>query len=501
MPYSFNDDFNENGSYDYGYDAGTGYSVKDVSEEEKNKAFSEALGLVRREMINRYSTAELSNGGPVVTEEARKTARRIYSDYNTQMGNRGGIPIQMSRDDFVSHVVAELFGMGVITPLLADMPIEDIAVNGPKEVVVFREGHWEYLPGYQFESAERALEMINRGISAGNKKANQVIPIADGVLPGKERVSVVTYPVTDTWPVIVIRCHRSKDITLTDFTKKYKSNRSVEEEERLNKAKFLVDYTKSDTGGMLTAKAAYYLHAAVLTGLNIVLVGPTGCGKTTMLTALGKCIPEWNRILIIEDTPEIDLYPGSDAPHNVIYLRTRAASVDGNLPAVKQSDLVKLALRQRPDALTLGEARGEEVFDLLNALNTGHKNGLTSLHAEGEKEVFGRIYMMLAQSEQGRHLDRFRAANLAANTMNILVTLQVHGNNRYVKSIAEYSGRIANADVSPEPEIVPIFENVGGPTGHLSEMLSDSCFIEKFSAAGMPRYTYTTDPLPQTAEF
>ena len=336
--------------------------------------------------------------------------------------------------------------------------------------------------------------MINRGISKSGKKANPVTPIVDGILPGGERVSIVTYPVTDAWPTISIRAHRSKDIQLSDFTRKYEAKDN--DSERFDLTKYLPDYTQTDTGGMLTAKAATYLHAAVLTGLNIVLVGPTGCGKTTMLTALGKCIPPGKRILIIEDTPEIDLYPNAKTPNNVIYLRTRAASLDGNVAAVEQADLVKLALRQRPDALTLGEARGKEVFDLLNALNTGHKNGLTSLHAEGPNEVFGRIYMMLSQSEQGRHLDRYRAANLAAGTMNILVTLQIHGSRRSVHSIVEYSGKLVNEDTTPEPELVPVFLNGGGRNGDLGPMLRNSCFAQKFEDAGMPEYAYTTQPLP-----
>lgn len=456
--------------------------------------FLEAVGMVREELSRTYTAQDFSNAGPRIEADAQRTAREVYQRYNALAGEKGYPTVDMPREEFVQKVINEILGMGELTPLLNDQRIEDTVVNGPNEVRVFYGGLWHNVEGLRFQSSERLLEIINRGISRSGKKANQATPVIDGILPDGERVSIVTYPITDTWPVISIRSHRSNNIQLTDFTKKYVVNEK--DQKKFDVAHLLPDYTKTDTGGMLSAKAATYLHAAVLAGLNIVVIGPTGCGKTTLLTALGKCIPSGRRILIIEDTPEIELHPKNEAPNNVIYLRTRAASLDSNLPPVTQADLVKLALRQRPDALTLGEARGEEVFDLLNALNTGHKNGLTSLHAEGCNEVFGRVFMMLSQSEQGRHLDRFRAASLAASTMNIIVTLQIHGARRSVQSIVEYSGKLRNQDTSPEPEIVPIFENEGGLYGDLGPMLSASNFGIKFRDAGIPEWAFTPMPLP-----
>ena len=497
MSFGFNDfdSFDESYSDDnynysnYGQNAG-----KTLLNSKEKNPFLEGVGMVRDELSRTYNAQDFANAGPRIEADAQKTAREVYSRYNTAAGEKGYLTIDMPREEFVLKVINEILGMGELTPLLNDQKIEDTVVNGPNEVRVFYGGLWHEVPGMKFQNSDRLLEIINRGISRSGKKANQATPIIDGILPGGERVSVVTYPITDVWPVISIRSHRSNHIQLMDFTKKYEVNEK--DLKKFDVAHLLPDYTKTDTGGMLTAKAATFLHAAVLAGLNIVVIGPTGCGKTTLLTALGKCIPSGRRILIIEDTPEIELHPKTEAPNNVIYLRTRAASLDSNLPPVTQADLVKLALRQRPDALTLGEARGEEVFDLLNALNTGHKNGLTSLHAEGYNEVFGRVFMMLSQSEQGRHLDRFRAASLAANTMNIIVTLQLHGARRSVQSIVEYSGKLVNQDTSPEPEIVPIFLNEGGLFGNLGPMLTQSNFAQKFRDAGIPEYAFTPGALP-----
>ncbi|TFH33283.1 MAG: hypothetical protein E4G99_11625, partial [Anaerolineales bacterium] len=244
-----------------------------------------------------------------------------------------------------------------------------------------------------------------------------------------------------------------------------------------------------DAEAMLSLKAAAYLHAAVLAGLNIVAVGPTGSGKTTLLMALGRKIPKGQRILIIEDTPEIDLYPDDPTPNNVLYLRTRPSTVEG-LRSIEQEDLVKLALRQRPDALTLGEARGPEVFDLLNALNTGHKNGLTSLHAYGADELFSRMYMMLAQSERGRHLDPYRAANLVASTLHVVVSLEMIGKARFVRTVAELTGKVVQTGTAYEPEMKAIFQR-DSAGGRLNGPLHASVHAPMLKNAGIREDVFT----------
>jgi len=160
------------------------------------------------------------------------------------------------------------------------------------------------------------------------------------------------------------------------------------------------------------------------------------------------------------------------------------------LREIPQEDLVKLALRQRPDALTLGEARGPEVFDLLNALNTGHKNGLTSLHAYGVEELFGRIFLMLSQSERGRHLDAYRAANLVASTLHVAVSIEMVGNNRFVKTIAELTGKVRKVGTSYEPEVKPIFQR-SGSRGKLEGPLTDSSHENLFRITSIPPNVYS----------
>jgi Flp pilus assembly protein, ATPase CpaF len=452
----------------------------DLAKQVGGFGYQDALRRVREELSHLYAADQLTNAGPKVTQSAKEIAGRIYRQSMEALATQGKA-IEMSLDDFCDQAVSDLLGMGAIEPLLADATIEDIAINGPSEVMVFRGGAWERTP-VTFDSPERLLEVLNRGIAGSNRKANQVEPIADAILPGKQRISIVTYPITDTWPSAVIRIQRASGISLADMVSRPPYKSAAEQQLKHTE---LPDYASTYAGGMLSGEAAAYLHAAVLAGLNIAVIGPTGVGKTTFLTALGRCIPMDQRMLIIEDTPEININPNETLPHNILYLRTRESTVEG-ISSVKQENLVRLALRQRPDALTLGEARGAEVFDLLNALNTGHKNGLTSLHSESSDQFFDRIFMMLAQSERGRFLDQYRAAKLVASTLNIVITLELDGHNRKIRSIAELTGRVTSG-ATAEPEILLAFENTGSGIGKIRR---ESAFAKKFVELGISRNVY-----------
>lgn len=424
--------------------------------------YQAVLDRIRQQLSKSFTADKLANAGPAVTQAATQVASQQYRDYNQEALTKSSPRLMMPEDLFVDMALADLLGMGPIDTLLKDESIEDIAINGPSEVMVYRNGGWE-AESVSFPTPDRLLEILNRGLAHSNRKANMVTPIADAVLKGKERISVVTYPVASPFPTSVIRIPRAKRISLEDMTRA--TARRTPATARGDGDLALAGMQKAKAGealaddaqAMLSLEAAAYLHAAVLAGLNIVAVGPTGSGKTTLLMALGRKIPRGQRILIIEETPEIDLYPDDTAPKNVLYLRTRPSTVEG-LGAIEQEDLVKLALRQRPDALTLGEARGPEVFDLLNALNTGHKNGLTSMHAYGVDELFSRMYLMLAQSERGRHLDAYRAASLVAATLHVAVSLEMVGNTRYVRTIGELTGNVVQKGTAYEPEMKAIFQ-------------------------------------------
>jgi pilus assembly protein CpaF len=306
--------------------------------------------------------------------------------------------------------------------------------------------------------------------------------------------------VADPDPTAVIRIPRHAGIDLVDLVTPWRAGRKAEgrvesaqdmaaeaAEEAVRSP--LPEYPDLPLANILNRPLAAYLHGAVLAGLSIAVMGPTGVGKTALITALGRCLPREARVLVIEDTPEIRLYPDAAVPHNVLRLQTRPPSLEG-VPAITQADLVQLALRQRPDALTLSEARGREVFDLLNALYTGHKNGLTTFHAYGLHEMYSRLAMMMSQSERGRHLRRGQVAQIIATALDVVVVLEKVGGTRRVRTVGELAGAVTTADGEPVPRIEVLFEYSGGRAPRLHGPLRDSAHAARFQAAGIPAEVY-----------
>jgi pilus assembly protein CpaF len=281
--------------------------------------------------------------------------------------------------------------------------------------------------------------------------------VANGIFPGGERVSVAIDPVS-SFPVVSIRCHRAHSITF----------------------KNMVDQ------GVISQAAADYFCAAIVAGLNIVFVGATGTGKTTMINAAGlelKTNPKTKdyRLLVIENTREINILPESETPQNIVYLVSRPESMDKKIPAVTEEELVMFCLRQRPQALTLGEARGQEILPLIQALSTGHRNGMTSIHANSIEESFDRILIMMNMSEQGRKLTEHRVAKLVGLAFNILVFIKIDRSlkvGRAVQNICEYTGRVVNDENGvPSPELITIFER---KNGKLEGPLRSTCHADRF---------------------
>ena len=451
--------------------------------------FQLALEELRTKLSERFSSLQLQHGGQELREEAEKIAADVHKDYLAKATRENLPPLVSSRDEFVKKALSYTFGLGPIDHLLEDETIEDIAINGPNEVMIYRD-EWERTD-ITFPDKATLLNVLNTALAKAERTVNRIKPIVDAAID-YNRYSVVVQPIAKPDPTAVIRIPRHAGIDLVDLVKPWhvqKAKKDPKKVEQELKNSPMPEYPDLELKNILNKELAAYLHGAVMAGLSIAVMGPTGVGKTALITALGRCLPIDARVLIIEDTPEIRLYPDTDLPNNVLTLQTRPPSLE-DVPEITQADLVKLALRQRPDALTLSEARGKEIFDLLNALYTGHKNGLTTFHAYGLHEMYSRLSMMVSQSERGRHLRMRHVAQIISTALDIVVVLEKEGETRRVRAVGEMSGEVSMKTGDPEPKIDIIFEYSGGRSPKLNGPLRDSTHAQRFIEAGVPGWVY-----------
>src|SRR6266498_368080 len=261
------------------------------------------------------------------------------------------------RQQIFHDILDELTGYGPIQPLLEDPDISEVMVNGPKKVFIEKNGKLTKTP-ITFDDDDHVLRIIDRIILPLGRRVDADTPTVDARLPDGSRVNAVIRPVTIDGPSITIRKFKKDKLSIQQ----------------------LIDY------GSLTANMAEFIRACVIAHLNIVISGGTGSGKTTLLNVLSGFIPEEERIITIEDAAELQLQQD-----HVLRMETKVANIDGK-GAVTIRDLVRNSLRMRPDRIVVGECRGGEALDMLQAMNTGHDGSLTTLHANTPRD-------------KGRHVD------------------------------------------------------------------------------------------------
>ena len=273
-----------------------------------------------------------------------------------ELPNVGGI----TRDQIVARVVDEVVGLGPIDALLRDPSISEVMVNAPEEVFFEREGII-YLSDVRFRDLTHIMRVIERIIAPIGRRVDESSPMVDARLPDGSRVNVIIPPVAPKSPTITIRKFRADKLSMDDLV----------------------------AAQTLTPDMAEFLKACVRLKLNIIVSGGTGTGKTTFLNAMSEFIPESERILTIEDPMEIKIRQ----PH-VVSLEARPANIDGK-GEITQRDLLRNTLRMRPDRIIIGEVRGPEAFDMLNAMNTGHEGSLSTIHANSPRDALSRIENMV----------------------------------------------------------------------------------------------------------
>jgi pilus assembly protein CpaF len=291
-------------------------------------------------------------------------------------------------------------GAGPLTPLLRDDDVTDVLVNGPDEVWVERNGHLS-LAGIRFEDEGALLEVIERLLGRAGARADTSRPIADARLQDGSRIHVVLPPVARRGPLVSIRRHRGDAASLDDLLML----------------------------GMLDASQRERLAALVDERASIVIGGATGSGKTTLLRALLGEIGEDQRIVIIEETPELE----PACPHAVSLL-TRHPNVEGS-GAIGMSELIRAALRMRPDRIVVGEVRGAEAWAALGAMATGHRGSMVTVHADSAEGALGRL-PRLAREDPTCDSEA-QAGRLVHNVIDAVVQLEQHGSARRVVELMD----------------------------------------------------------------
>jgi pilus assembly protein CpaF len=308
------------------------------------------------------------------------------------------------RKQIFDNILDELTGFGPIQPLLEDSDVSEVMVNGPKKVYIEKSGQLTKTP-ITFDDDDHVLRVIDRIILPLGRRVDADSPTVDARLPDGSRVNAVIRPVSIDGPCITIRKFR-------------KDKLSVQQ---------LVDY------GSLTSNMAEFIRACVIARLNIVISGGTGSGKTTLLNVLSGFIPENERIVTIEDAAELQLQQD-----HILRLETKVANVDGT-GAVTIRDLVRNSLRMRPDRIVVGECRGGEALDMLQAMNTGHDGSLTTLHANTPRDALSRLETMVLMAGMDLPLKVVRQQISAAVDLIIQQTRLKDG-SRKVTAITEVVG-------------------------------------------------------------
>ena len=311
-------------------------------------------------------------------------------------------------DALGASVFDEMVGLGPIEPLLGDDSIADILINGPFQVYVERRGELE-LSGVRFRDNDHLLRIVNRIVSGVGRRIDESSPMVDARLPDGSRVNAAIAPITLDGAVVSIRKFSKKPFDLDR----------------------LVGF------GAIPACAAEFLHGAVRARTSTVISGGTGSGKTTLLNALSKAIGEKERVITIEDAAELQL----QQPH-VVRMETRPPNIEGK-GEIRQRELVKNALRMRPDRVILGEVRGEEAFDMLQAMNTGHEGSMATIHANTPRDAITRLEQMVAMSGMKLPAESIRG-QIASAVGLIVQAMRLSDGKRKVTSITEITGMEGN---------------------------------------------------------
>lgn len=426
-----------------------------VAEVKVNTVVSESVRntiktAVHQELLKRVDLEKLS---AMQTQQDQTEARQQLLGVISLLVGEQGVPLSAAdRDILANEVLDEVFGLGPLEPLLHDATVSDIMVNTYDTVYVERRGKIEKT-NVVFKDNAHLMHVIDKIVSAVGRRIDESSPMVDARLLDGSRVNIIIPPLAIDGPLMSIRRFGSSPLTADDLVR--------------NRA--------------LTAPMLEVLQSAVKARLNIVVSGGTGAGKTTLLNVLSGFIAPGERIVTIEDSAELQI-----KHEHVARLECRPPNVEGK-GAIRQRELVINALRMRPDRIILGEIRGEEALDMLQAMNTGHDGSITTIHANNPRDGISRLETMSMMGSVALPEKAIRA-QIASAVDLIIQASRLSDGSRRITHISEITG--TSGEIVSMQDIF-VFEKQGlGPNGKVKGRFIATGivpkFVERLKAAGIP---------------
>jgi pilus assembly protein CpaF len=414
--------------------------------DERTRRFQELKASIHRKLVEQLDMTKLAReANDELREQVRQIVRALCEEENTLLN-------LSERERLTQEILDEAFGLGPLEALLADPTISDILINGPKHVYIERGGRLE-LSDVTFKDDEHLLHIIDKIVAPLGRRCDEVCPMVDARLKDGSRVNAIIPPLAIDGPCVSIRRFGRDPITWDDYIR-FKS---------------------------CAPEMVEFLRACVVARLNILIVGGTGSGKTTLLNNLSSFIPEDERIVTIEDAAELQLRQ----PH-VVRLETRPANIEGK-GRITIRDLLINALRMRPDRIVVGECRGGEALDMLQAMNTGHEGSMTTIHANTTRDAVQRIETMVLMS--GFELPSRAIRQQFASAIDLIVQAsRLTGGCRKITAITEVQGMEGDAITMQD---IFRFEqegvnSAGCAYGRIVATGVRPLFIDRLRAAGAP---------------
>jgi len=352
---------------------------------------------IHRRIVETVDLSKLNRWDPArMRREVRSLAVQLSANASELLN-------ELEREQLTEEVMSEVFGLGPLDPLMVDPSVSDILVNGPFTVYVERNGKLELTP-VRFHDDAHLLQIVQRIAARVGRRADEMSPMVDARLEDGSRVNAIIPPLSLTGPVLSIR-------------------------------RFGVRLGGDDllSNGTMPPEVLGFLKAAVEARVSILVSGGTGSGKTTLLNALSQYIPGDERLITIEDSAELKL-----RQRHVVSLETKTSNVEG-VGEIRQRELVRNALRMRPDRIIVGEVRGAEALDMLQALNTGHEGSLTTIHANDTRDALTRLEMMVMMAGFDLPVPVIRYYIVSAITL-VVQLARLKGGKRKVVKVSEVLG-------------------------------------------------------------